>query len=477
MSKEEFNKNKVKLEKHFKDRLPASIIEHQEVEKKTGGVFSGFVGTLNQDEEKYMLKPARMDSTGTTKQEINARNEILHEHIAPFERLLYGNAPVIGITTQQEGQQASTPNSTASDTHSQNSFQVDNDDFDMIDSDYDGSDEDDGKTSPHALYVRSKFLDNFTTLSEAKKDKTRSDELTQIKGFERVVAACMFLGDHDYHDENLGVSVRDGESHAVKIDHGHAGESFEADEKALRQALHDTLGTNNPLPAFKYNYLNFNINEFKRAVDEISSVSDEEMENIIERKAYNLQKSGFKLDDNLTFKVGKETKLLAPADPSATTDEEKMRSRYKNLVKNYLYSYKKQKAAFQEVSKKLDIIAKIDMPEEWKNREWIEMVHEDPIKWAIENGKTIEGQSPSEWQRINHPTYNEKPNLTIDTSYSSDSTKSNDSNTSSSPGSDSSPAHKKRRKIIDFDRVVKFFSPKIPSVLSSAFKKPDKHTH
>jgi hypothetical protein len=389
----EFQKNREIQERRLRDRQLANVDGYEKGSQKAGGVFDGFEGVERDDikdhKQKYMMKPAamtparvkkkRFGSQALSKQE-KEKNDVLREYMAPFDRLLYGNAPVIGMATDKPVAKVSKGSSGVAM---------------------------DAQEDAATLHVRSKFYnEGFQTLSDYKKGQGGSKKGPQkLKKFEKIVAACIALGDSDWHDENLGLIERNGEPQVVKIDHGHAGEHFTFNEKQIRANLCESL-LHTDVVSFRYDNVKFSIDDFKQGVDEVANISDEEMENIVRHRSYELQRMGFKLDDNVTYAIeGDRTKhKLSPADEGEMSDKERMNSRYKNMEANYIELYRRQKEALKDLSKVLEIISKIDMPQKWKDRDWIEISDQDPIRWAVENGKTIEGKDPMRWAVENGKT-------------------------------------------------------------------------
>lgn len=218
-----------------------------------------------------------------------------------------------------------------------------------------------------------------------------SQTIEQAQGLEKILATCMMLGDSDYHGSNLGIVDKEGERFFVKLDHGRA-HYFNNDESRLRRELAHRLNQ------YSYQGMNFDANKLKLAIDEMTNISDSELETIVKKRSYELKRMGYKLDDSLEFFENGELKALSPVSDNAKTDKEKMDSRYENMENNYIDSYKKQRNALSNFSQDLDIVLKLDMPDNWKTREWVhELEGYKPINWAIENQKTIQGIDPKVW--------------------------------------------------------------------------------
>lgn len=145
------------------------------------------------------------------------------------------------------------------------------------------------------IYLKSKFLPEFQDIETYKKNKPGKLE---INGFEKVMAACLFMGETDYHCQNTGVARgHDGEIHAVKIDHGKTGMElyFSKDEESIMSSFLRNR------KCFGYSEIAFEAGKFKEAVSEINSITDDEIDTLIQNRVHNLRKTGFKLNDEYQY--------------------------------------------------------------------------------------------------------------------------------------------------------------------------------
>lgn len=116
----------------------------------------------------------------------------------------------------------------------------------------------------------------------------------KFNGFEKVIAAALFLEDADYHYENIGFFTNEhGERYLAKIDHGRSGynlgkhkNSFELMQSFIDQR--EDLGIDG---------IEFDPRDFKKAVEEVLTISDQEIEDLIKSRVYLLKREGFKLDN------------------------------------------------------------------------------------------------------------------------------------------------------------------------------------
>jgi hypothetical protein len=330
----------------LKDQLSAPIDEYRVGGEgnKASGVSAGFVGATTEN-LNYMLKPGDLDRV-TDARMGNAtphwdKRDAMQEYIAAgiYKRILYDRTPTIGL--------ADVSNSTNVN--------------------------DKGK-----LFIKSKFLEGFKDL-----DSVSSTSRQDLEGFEKVIAACLFAGELDAHGENLGVVG----NKVVKIDHGRSGMSFVTDEKAFMNILEASLGE------YDYEDIPINVGKLKDSVNEILQISEDEIEKIVASRIDNLKKSGFKLEKTITY--------FSDGDPNPKVQAI---NSYEELEKFYVDQYKQQQQALQKFSNTLDIISKIEcsidpaQQKDWQNGQWLQDIGEqDPIVWAIENNKNIEGKVPLIW--------------------------------------------------------------------------------
>lgn len=213
---------------------------------------------------------------------------------------------------------------------------------------------------------------------------THQEKLMNAEGFEKAIAACAYFGDMDFNGGNLGLINQDGKNYIAKIDHGRAC-SFFTSEPRLRQSICEHL------KIFCYHNLNIDANKLKESVDEIITISDEEIEALVKQRAFNLRKTGFVLDDNIIYYLDGKPAKLAPADNTAKTSTQIEESRWKNLEANYVRLYKQQKTTLKALSETLGKIIDSDIPEKLKEKSWIYLLKgENFEKWKKERDKKIQ---------------------------------------------------------------------------------------
>jgi ankyrin repeat protein len=263
------------------DRGISDLGNYQAQGAKTAGVSTGFIGRYNQS--NYMLKEGKIgfEETAARNSTIGAdKRDLLTEYLTSslYERILKDRAPKIGLAQISDPEYQQTIN------------------------------------------LKSKFFNEFKTISEFKDEnleEINKGNKINIKGFEKVIAACLFMGEIDYHDENLGVATnKHGEQYAVKIDHGRSG--FDLLElKDERSLMNEFL----EMSSFYYENINFSIDEFKKAVDEITTISENEIDILIQNRLHNIRKTGFKLNQEYFKLTGDDVQLGSSFIEAKDTNE------------------------------------------------------------------------------------------------------------------------------------------------------------
>ena len=209
-----------------------------------------------------------------------------------------------------------------------------------------------------------------------------------IEGFEKVLAACLFMGEEDFHGENLGVA----ENKVVKIDHGRSAMRIFVDEESLRKKLTESIAD------LSYEDMKINPTILKQHIDEITSIGLEELSHLIGSRIDNLKKEGFKLEDQVYYYQG--TKMIT-----------KNINSYSELENFYIEKFTHQQEVMRRFTETLNVISQIEYshtPEiqnQWMNGKWLKDINGGtPILWAINNNKTISGDDPIIWAINNNKT-------------------------------------------------------------------------
>ncbi|MEY4464152.1 MAG: hypothetical protein RLZZ81_1123 [Pseudomonadota bacterium] len=349
-------KDKNELESLLKDRYVRTESEFVEEGYKERGNTSGYVAKDKDTEKTYILKEFKKDlQPGQPGQYYMDRVEGITEFISGtlFERLLYDRAPRISLVKSEKHH--------------------------------------------NSLYVSSKFFESIKSLAEFGDGygnfiSPSSEKLQQIKGFEKVIAACHLLGEIDYHAANLMVqSVTDdkGKSEDIitKIDHGKSFIRIHKDFGALLKALNGDLKNRQIeyIDAIENGNLKFNVTDFSTALKQMLEGLDiEQANNIIDKKVAELKEEGLK-----------------PQIPYLQVDSfESLSDHFKHFLATNLERMK-------DISEDIQIVANFtNVDEKFKNGRWVsEMVHSgftDPISFASDRGIKINNQEPLEWAQQNN---------------------------------------------------------------------------
>lgn len=146
----------------------------------------------------------------------------------------------------------------------------------------------------------------------------QNNETRQIhlEGFEKVIAASLFLGEVDYHHENIGlVENAYGELRAAKIDHGRSGKLIQ--NKLSKEELMQKFIASRP--TMQIDSVAFNVDKFDNAIKEILTISNEEIESFIQKDLYKIKSTGFKLNPTY-YDIDISTKIV-DANIADSTDK------------------------------------------------------------------------------------------------------------------------------------------------------------
>ncbi len=169
------------------------------------------------------------------------------------------------------------------------------------------------------LYVTSKFFKDFQPL----KFFASNGGLDQVHGIEDIIAACILMGDEDFHMENVG-TIPDGKGGfiAVKIDHGKSGLLLFDNPENLREGLVKILkdrgyvGIKNGKPYFE---VPIDQEKLRAALEKMSKANTEEMSKAIGRNTQKLLDAGFQLSPKDLLAESLHTFWLnRPVDPPET---------------------------------------------------------------------------------------------------------------------------------------------------------------
>ncbi|MBL0319890.1 MAG: hypothetical protein IPP74_11470 [Alphaproteobacteria bacterium] len=131
------------------------------------------------------------------------------------------------------------------------------------------------------IFIASRFIADFQTLADANQGMKRSNEdiYTQTPGIKKLIAFALLISNPDLHDENLGLSGKEGSRKAAQVDMGSAFD-FRAGYSAHTSEMADLKKGNPVKPIDILRYLqesDYNIHshlflnrEFVAALDDIA---------------------------------------------------------------------------------------------------------------------------------------------------------------------------------------------------------------
>lgn len=355
------------LERLYRDKLNAKSSDFlNEKKEKTTGVNAGYVGTREIDQSTHMIKSVSKSYVKTEEDglyfapkqrreynkqtgeysEISAkrmanenRNDFLREYLASglYQRILFDRAPKINLVTDQD--------------------------------------------NPRVIALNSKFLNDFTLYSEF------NDFTNLPKGFEKIIAASLSLGDVDFHSKNVGVVAPEEGNKFARIDYGRALCTFYQNPEEL------ILISSKMFREFGYSRderIKFGVKDFREAIDEIVKISDAEIDNMIDAKIHQLKQIEFEPDKSIAYYDAGEVQRFDLKD-----------NKYGELAQFYKQKLKNQFQTMRAVSKLLTVVEKIDTKDpKWKDKQWLEdvgYVGGDPFRYALHENLTIAGKHPIVW--------------------------------------------------------------------------------
>lgn len=358
-----------KLNSHLKDKTPAKETDFSLVTDDVEGLSESYIASRNFDKHAHILKKITKEVPEFEEDEsktdhLIARGEFVTELVTSklYNRAIPKRSPVINLVS--------------SDNSSN-------------------------------LHLSSKFFADFQTLEEATEAEKDYENIgwkiheMSVKGFSKVVAASMFLGEGDPHSGNIGVlpikdedgkqlTTPDGKPlyEAVKIDHGRS--SFYV-ENTSDDMIRSTYAI---MMELEYNNVKFSLSEFRETVKTITGISDDEIRMMVKSSISELKEKGFKF----------EVSMLDPElqEKLETMDGANMEEKLENYYSSNLI---RRRDMMKEIDSRLELIEKFsdkDMPyipaEEFKNKiSWLEALAEGgpPEAIAEEYGYAIGGPSSS----------------------------------------------------------------------------------
>lgn len=350
-----------KIDDLLRDRTTAKQTDFT-LRSAKDGLSAGYVGDRVIDKKRHILKGAfkkisrdsydlsTYDGQYSYLTHFHERKDFVTEHLTSriYERILPNRAPVINLASGE------------------------------------GADQD-------KVYLTSKFFDGFQTLTEhTEKPYGALDplhpRLRNIQGFEKVIAACTFAGETDYHPNNIGVvpslskdgSVERDEMgnqiyQVVKIDHGKSLMTFQS-EAHMRHDLYSKI------MQYQYYNIKFSLQKYREAMEANIQITDDEIDKFTAKSVSDIRAAGL------------EFKGMIETAQSGMSEEER-------LLKSFSDMIKVRRDQAKGLVSTLKILEKVKgVSQEWKDGRWIlEVNSHNPILWAHYTSKKIDGKPAIEW--------------------------------------------------------------------------------
>lgn len=252
----------------MRDRITDSKDDYSEVELKTNGITAGYIAKTKGDDKKtYLFKAMKkvrvLHNDNLTPKEVRKLNKdrsasIVELLAAPcFNKMLPSRSPKISTTTDPK--------------------------------------------KPDEISIKIQFFNNFQTLTQAT-ESTKSTEidpnhsiLQNLDGFTKVIAACIVIGDFDFHGENIGIiNDNNNKNKVVKIDHGYSFSCRYESEENLRLRLYKAFNL------CGYRNIPFPVTQFKESLEMVLKNLDadnnsDELKKLIDNNMFSLNKNGVKI--------------------------------------------------------------------------------------------------------------------------------------------------------------------------------------
>ncbi|MFN8911148.1 MAG: hypothetical protein ACK5V4_00060, partial [Alphaproteobacteria bacterium] len=264
--------------------------------------------------------------------------------------------------------------------------------------------------------IRSKYLKDAKTFN----DHTQDSQAT-VEGFEKVIAACFYMSDADFHGENLMVHQDENGKYVFdKIDHGrslaHTYDGIDHLFNANIQFIYRTYGAQ-----LSSNQISFNYEVFKNELRSMRErLSPEVMCDIIDAKLSQLKKIGVEFNEahnreieNLKRKIQTHDERIAvilgileigPTDLSSL----KIPTLFTEIKQQNLKTIENAVQSSIAINSSLHGMD----PIKFALLADIQIDNKTAIEYAIENNKKIDGMDPIEFcvvRQITNHIPNQKP--------------------------------------------------------------------
>ena len=318
------------LEKHYEGRLPSDPKEFTfDSRKPEGNLIKDGNFSKNANQKKFMIKYLNENPSGD---DIYYNHHNIREFIAAdlFKLLLHDNAVSIGLIKRDQSAKKSA--------------------------------------------IRSAFIEDSLPLAKY----LDNENVGLLEGFEKVIAACLILGDEDFHGGNLMVQSVEEETdkiarRIVKIDHGLAFFCFHNSYEKYLEYLSDRFFMSGYTGSIRNSSLQFNLTKFIQSLEQmLSQITVEQIDNIFATKIAILKQEGINL------KI------------------------YEKDLESARESLKKNLAIMAQVRNNLAIMAKFsNVSDKFKNGEWFDILkdsqYKDFVVYAFVNNILIENKNSITW--------------------------------------------------------------------------------
>lgn len=470
-AKKESKKNKEEnaevLEKHFHDRTLQPISEFKKVGEKEAGCSSGFQAeheysdnegdkaafmvksvlnhTLTEEEKQSKLKQFKKSFYKGSRKATKLQNPFLSDsvidnHIDPlwqqvesdicyddlniadfireyvagdlYKLFLYDRAPIVELVTNADLPRKRFVKNEAQSSESYEKYEKGKYKFQDQSKERIKQEKNQDK-----LHLRSKFLSKFTTLVDLQE---KGENYQDAEGFEKILAAQILLGEGDMiQSENFGVIEKEYENAEgkkvkeklwAKIDHGR---SLYSCVNHWSQIL---LNNFNVLYGIEVDYkkLALELSAYVRTTSE----NEELIEGLIDKKVSNLNQllnpeMKFTLryvSSNIPAVFCKEVFSYSAESKGFVSDKgNSLGSYFKQRLKSQIQTMREYsevlhvitaiKNNIQSLAVNLPALfnSQIKDPLIWAVETGKKLDGKDPIIWAVDNGKKIDGKDPIIW--------------------------------------------------------------------------------
>jgi len=339
------------LRQHFLKKQPAKASDFTHQGEKTEGINTGYQAIRELDNHHSYMVKTTLKSHDIL--EVDSRSDLINEALTGsfYARLLPGRAPEIQLVELQDN---------------------------------------------NSIGLSSRFFDNYQSFKDY---KASNPDSSHPQGFEGVMAVCLWMGEGDFHDGNLGVVKKDNENIFVKIDHGRSGTmQFENGIDAIQKftMFFQAKGYTDPTALNSYS---INPSKFKEALIQMNQITDNEIENLAQQRIYQLQQHGIDFRNlDRTTAVSQLNEQIRKSQWAITVKGKEnfkvnTKTHFSNAAEfeeHFIMQIKKQKQAMIEVTDILSLAESLAIKLEASStksadeKKWLENFRSNKADWLIE---------------------------------------------------------------------------------------------